>query len=266
MSLKHLKIKDFMYPGDANAMNAVKALPGFSKIMEFIAANSVEKFYRIIYNSSNLKLTSKNAPKIYRMYSEACEIFELEKMPDIFIERSYSYRTQLLGVDNPILVISTPVLEDMSDDMLACYLAGDIAGIKAGHGIMNFIDILLNNFGGLIPVPREVYTYPLNQWKKQKYHTYDRARLLVSEKFELCSGLIGIDETSDEILAATPLEERLEQGKQFLDLSGNKDKAKKLLSMASSTPWNSSRLIDLFNWYESGEYHSILQQYKGEEV
>lgn len=264
MSLKHLRVDDFLYSGDASAMNAIKILPGFSKIMEFIAANSVEKFYRIIYTSSNLKLTAKNAPKVYKIYSDACEMFELEKMPEIFIERNYSYRTQVFGIENPIIIVSTPLLENLSDEMLACYLAADIAGIKAGHGIMSFVDTLFNNFGALIPVPREVYAYPMNQWNKQKYYTYDRARLLMSENFELVSKLIGIDETTDGILAATPLEERLEQGKEFLDLSGNKALAKSFLTVYSGIPWNSSRLIDLYNWHESGEFHRIIQNYSDE--
>lgn len=260
-----MKVNDFMYPGDASAMNAVRAIPGFSKVIEFIAANSVEKFYRILYTSSNLKITSQNAPKLYKIYSEACEIFELDKMPDIFIERKYNYQTQVFGSDNPIIVLSTSLLENLPDEMLTYYLASDIAGIKAGHGIMNFVDTLFNNFGALIPVPRELYVYPLNQWKKQKYYSYDRARLLMSEDFDLTSKLIGIGETTDDILTATLLEDRLEQGKEFLDLSGNKAMAKNLLTISSGMSWNSSRLIDLFNWHEAGEYHRILQHYSEEE-
>ena len=64
---KKLNINDFQHPFDKRAVDAVTKVPGFEKLIEFIASNSIEKAYSLINDSSKMKVTKEMSPKIFEM-------------------------------------------------------------------------------------------------------------------------------------------------------------------------------------------------------
>lgn len=257
--MRIIKPEDYLFPGDEASIEAVHKVPGLSKLLEFVSKNSVEKYYHIICSSSNIKLTSKTAPKIYRFYEEAAEAFGLDEMPDVYLQRGYQYETIVFGVESPTILVNTALLDDLPEELLKVFLAADIAGIKAGHGELNFLRIMCETFGNSLPIPKQLLTIPLMLWSKQKYYTYDRARMLYCNDFELTAKLIGYGEAPPEIMEKVTIDERLEQGREFLDIKGVQAISKTSLTLSESKPWNSLRVIELSNWVESGLYKNALE-------
>lgn len=255
-----IRPEKYVFPGDEAAMEAVNKVPGLSKVLSFISKNSLEKMSSIMYSASLLQITESTAPKIYGFYREAAEAFGLDKMPEIYLQRDYNYETVVMGIENPIIIINSALLDDMSEDMLRVFLSSDIAGIQAGHGKLNFILWILRMFGNMLPIPKEILLAPLLQWTKQKYYTYDRARMIYCDDFDLVTKLIGYGEAPADIMDKLTLDERIEQGREFMEISGMQSIIKTTITLSELKPWNSMRLIELSNWVESGMYRVTMEE------
>ena len=265
---KKLDVKEFQHPADKRAVDAVTAIPGFEKIVDFISKNSIERVYSFMNNSSRLKITDKMSPKMSAMISEAAEMFNSERIPDIYIERSYIMRIVLEGVKNPFVIFSTSILEQISDEMLWPVMVSEIAGIQAKHAVIKFIDSLLGFGGGLLPFGADIALgYAISDWYRNKAYTYDRAILLASENFELTAKHILFGEASGDVLEslklADPDSSYLEQANEFLRRKGADGAVQKLNTVFSKNQWAASRYMELYNWYHTGNYHDIIERSEG---
>lgn len=258
-----IPVKSYLYPGDEAAVQAVNSISGLDKLLAFISKNSVERFYDVIFTSSYLKLTERTAPEIHQMYLRACRRFGVETPPDVFLHRSYDCDTFLFGMEKPKILLSSSLLEMLPPQELEVFLASDVAAIKAGHGMIGLLMMVVNTFGGVLPVPKSVFTYPLTQWKRQSYYTYDRARLLYCEDYDLTARLIGYGEAPEDVMNRTSLEDRMRQNEEFLQISGGAGAAKTLQTLAIQRPWNASRMVELYNWVESGAYQRTKEATNG---
>ena len=258
--MRIIKPEAYMYPGDEAAIQAVNKVPGLSKLLGFITKYSVEKVYDMLFSSSFVKLTDETAPKIYGFYQKACDRFGLEKVPDIYVMRGYQYETTVFGIDSPKVLINSSVLNDIPEDLIEIFVSSDIAGIKAGHGKLNMLLRMMSTFGDMLPIPKEVITVPLMLWSKQKYYTYDRARMLYSDNFEAVTKLIGYGEAPLEIALETSIDDRIEQGREFLEIGGMQGLAKTTMTLSETKPWNTMRVVELNNWVESGMYRNALEE------
>lgn len=258
-----IPVKSYLYPGDEAAIQAVNSIPGLDKLLAFISKNSVERFYDVMLTSSYLKLTEKTAPEIHQMYLRACQRFGVETPPDVFLNRSYSCDTFLFGIESPKILLNSSLLELLSPRELEVFLASDVAAIKVGHGMIGLLLMAVNTFGGALPVPKGLLTYPLNQWKRQSYYTYDRARLLYCGDYDLTAKLIGCGEVPKDIMERTSMEDRMRQNEEFLQMDGSAGTAKALQTLAIARPWNASRMIELYNWVESGTYQTVKEAADG---
>lgn len=258
-----IPIKSYLYPGDEAAVQTVNSISGLDKLLTFISKNSVERFYDVMFTSSYLKLTERTAPEIYQMYLRACRRFGVETPPEVFLHRSYDCDTFLFGMERPKILVSSSLLEMLPPRELEVFLASDVAAVKAGHGMIGLLMMVVNTFGGMLPVPKSVIAYPLIQWKRQSYYTYDRARLVYSGDYDLTAKLIGWGEAPEDVMDRTTLEDRMHQNEEFLQISGGAGAAKTLQTLSNARPWNASRMIELYNWVESGAYQRTKEETNG---
>ena len=129
-SNKILNIKDFQHPADRKSVAAVMAVPGLNKLLEFISQNSLERTYGFINNSSRLKITPAMSPKIHAMLEEAAAMYGETYIPEVYLERNYTYLINLDGMTKPHIILPDTWLEAVDDKMLFAILSAQIAGIQ----------------------------------------------------------------------------------------------------------------------------------------
>ena len=261
---KKLNINDFQHPFDKRAVDAVTKVPGFEKLIEFISSNSIEKAYSLINDSSRMKVTKEMSPKIYEMMSDAAEIFDVDYIPEVYIERDYNMKVTLNGIKKPHIIFSSSFLEQISDEMLWNVIVSEYAGIEAKHGTIKFLDEVLKFIKGAIPFGVDVaLDVAINDWYRNRAYTYDRAILLSSESFEMTAKHILFGEVSKDVLETLQLDKPdntyLEQSREFFGRTGAEGLYQKFNTVFSRNQWMASRYMELYNWYNSGEYHDVLE-------
>lgn len=120
--LKGLDHSQYEHPFDQKALSALQSTPGVDLVGNFITKHTIEKIYTVQYTGSNLKVTSENYPKIYEYLQYACQILDLPKVPELYIEWGYSINAFTVGSENPIIVLNSGLI-DLCDDDWAWMLA-----------------------------------------------------------------------------------------------------------------------------------------------
>lgn len=262
---KILNVDDFQHPLDKMAVDAIKAIPGFTKLMNYISAHSIERVYAFINNSSRIRLTEKMSPVIFSMISEAAGMFHTEEIPDAYMERSYEYQVTLEGIKKPYIIFTTSFLEGVNEDMLWPVIVSEFSGIQAKHATIKFMDLILRNAKGALPFGIDMaLELAINNWYRSRAYTYDRAVLLASGDFELTAKHILLGDATKEVLDCMQLHKPgnsyLEQTTEFLQRNGADGIFQKFTTAFSRNQWTASRYGELYNWYQSGAYHDVLER------
>ena len=264
-SKKNLNIKDFQHPADRKSVAAVMAVPGMNKLLEFISQNSLERTYGFINNSSRLKITPAMSPKIHAMLEEAAAMYGETYIPEVYLERNYTYLINLDGLTKPHIILPDTWLEAVDDKMLFAILSAQIAGIQAKHATIEFIDNIVKFTKGLLPFGvGAALEFAINDWKRNRIYTVDRAILLAEEDFGRAAKHIlfgdapsGIIDTLDLETPGNPYQQ---QALEFLQRSGMEGGIQKMETVLSGSQWLASRYIELYNWYYSGAYDEVLER------
>ena len=258
--------KLFQHPADKAAADSIRKLPAFQKALEFISKNSVEKEMGIIYRSSLAQLTPMTAPKIFKMLEEAAEMFDVPVIPDVFLVRSYPMMVTLLGIEKPMIMISSQYLENISEHVLWGMIASEMAGIKNGFCEVKFVEWLCTTARGILP---NAIVEPLNlmfsTWHKYTEYSFDRAALIATGDFNVTMQMILAGEAPREVLEkmnfADPNCDYMKQSREFFD---NEDKEIQFLrnyqSIFGRFSFYASRYLELFKFYQT-QYHDLMEDY-----
>ena len=262
---KRLNVADFQHPADRKSIAAVKALPGFERILGEISKNSIERVYSFINNSCRMKITPEMSPKLHNMLHEAAEMYGVNTIPDLYLERNYQYVINLDGMSKPYVVLPGSWLAKVDDKMLWAILSAQIAGIQANHETMEFIETVVGFTQGLLPGGMDTaLDLALKDWRRNRVYTTDRAILLAAENFNDAAKHILFGDASDAVIENIELDQPnnsfYEQSIEFLSRSGAGGMLQRLNTVFSKNQWLASRYIELYNWYFGGEYEEILER------
>ena len=262
--LTGLHSESYEHPFDKKALNALESTPGVDLVGKFITKHMVERVYTVQYTGSHLKVTVNNYPKIYKYLKEACNILDVKKMPELYIEWGYNINACTVGAENPIIVLNSGLLDLCDDDEIMFVIGHELGHVKSNHMLYhmmaNVINYIIDSipFGSVAAAPLQ---YALYYWDRMSEFTADRAGLLTCQNkvaavraFMKMSGM-PIKQFSD-----INFKTFIQQAKDFkqLDYDGL-NKVIKLISIADSThPWTVMRAAELLKWIEDGEYQKII--------
>lgn len=268
---KRIKIEYFQHPSDKMAVDAVLKVPGVEKVLEFISENAAEKLLAIINDASSLKITEEINPKIHEMIREAAEMFCTDVSPSVYLDRSYYIQLKTDGMANPHMIFSTALLEKVDDETLWGVVSSGIAAFEAKHATIKLIDKIITYANGVLPFTvSEALRLAINNWKRNREYTCDRALLLALGDFEKATKymLLGEapDSTLDRIKFSDPTNCFYDQSKEFLERKNENAVIQKINILTSTNHPYASRYTELYNWYISGEYDEVLERSVSDEL
>ena len=263
--LKGLNHSGYEHPFDQKALNALTQTPGLETLGNFITKNTIEKIYTVQYTGSNLKVTKENYPKIYEYLEYACQILDMETIPDLYIQWGYGINAFTVGSENPIIVLNSGLIDLCDDDEIMFIIGHECGHIKSNHMLYHMmaqvINIVIDSIpgGNLIAAPLQ---YALYYWNRMSEFTADRAGLLCCQNKEAAVRAF-------MKMAGMPIKEFeymnydsfIKQASEFKLLDYDSlNKVIKFISIAdASHPWTVMRAAELLNWINAGEYSKYVQ-------
>ena len=190
----------------------------------------------------------------YEYLEYACQILDMPKVPELYIQWGYNINAFTVGSENPIIVLNSGLIDMCDDDEIMFIIGHELGHIKSNHMLYHMMASVINMAiesipgGNLIAAPLQ---YALYYWNRMSEFTADRAGLLCCQNKDAAIRMF-------MKMAGMPLKEFnnvnyqsfIKQASEFkmLDEDGM-SKLIKFISIANdSHPWTVMRAAELLNW------------------
>ena len=275
-SLSGLHPLEYEHGFDRVALNTLQQTPGLDLLIRQFNKLAVERMITVRYTGSNVRINRNSLPSIYALLDRACEVINLPERPDFYVEHDSHVNGFTVGVDHPIIVLTSGSIDHLTDDELLFLIGHEVGHIKSRHtlyhqmarwflpGIVQSLGQATLGLGGFVSGPvQSALTY----WSRMSEFTADRAGLLACQDIGVAVRVMmkwaGVPK---RFYGEMKWEQFVEQAREFDQLD------KDLLSMiykaganADSThPWTVVRTAELLKWFEGDDYPQILSRATGD--
>ncbi|MBE8990051.1 M48 family metallopeptidase [Nostoc sp. LEGE 12450] len=287
VKIEGLNPREYEHPLDRNALNVLEKTAGLDLLVRKFFDLGVEKFLRLEFVGSNLKVTPSSFPEIYEILEEACEILNLKTTPEIYVRPDDYFRKLevstnnleglTVGVEKPLVVISNVCIESFSRSELLFILGCQIGRLKSQH-------VLYENIGWLFPILSSTISdvmasipgvgaisstftaglyLALVHWLRMADYTADRAGLLacqdVNSAMTAMAKIAGLPQKFFDSFSLDDFVTQAREFEGFADTTYNK--ILKVLSLSlRDQAFTIARANELLQWIDSGNYQAILER------
>ena len=267
----------YTHDSDRIALQALKAIPGFTQLLKAIMKIWNEKQYRIQNMSTNLRISEKQLPQYYKMLPPICEKLGIA-VPELYLKLDVEPNAYTAGDTNPFIVMTSGLLETMTEELIPTVLAHECGHIACHHCLYTTMgNIVLSEAIKFIPVDFvNLAVLPIQvafaYWMRCSELSADRAAALcdgTSEKVkEMCLRLAGYDKDID---AEANIDEFMNQAIDYREMV-NDSKWNKTLEFLFLTqqnhPLNAVRAYECSEWSKNerfGKMAAYLNTVSGRE-
>jgi Zn-dependent protease with chaperone function len=264
---------DYVHPADSKALAALRAIPGIDSALKKLLAVTGESAIRVMFMASAVKITPEQCPDIYAKLQIACTTLGVD-MPDFFLQQNPIVNAFTGGVEKPVIVLHTGLIERLNDEEMLAVIAHEVGHIHAEHVLYltaaRLIEALANaSVASLIPGSEIVKTLiaggissALLAWARKAELSCDRAALLVTQDphvigrtmMKLAGGTFASKIDYDLFLA---------QAREFQKNYDEKKLDKfwaDILSAGLTHPFPIYRVSEILKWVDSGQYTDLMKR------
>ena len=260
----------YVHPADRMALAALKAIPGMDTAVKKLLAVTGESAIRVIFTASAVKVTTEQCPDLYAKLQIACTTLGVD-MPELFVQQNPVVNAFTGGVERPIIVLYSQLIERLDDEEVLAVLAHEVGHIHSGHVLYltaaRLIEFLAKTAvlaSPLTMIVKELLTLSMRAallaWARRAELSCDRAALLVTQDanvigrtmMKLAGGTFASKVDYDLFLA------------QARDFQKNYDEKAldrfwaDVITTGLSHPFPVWRVAEILEWVESGEYRALL--------
>lgn len=269
-NLRGLTSREYEHELDKAALRTLEGTPGLEPLVRKFNQWGVERYMRIKYTGSNLRITEQSLPALHRMLVEVCDTLSLGFVPEFYMQQDPTINACAIGVERPMIVLNSGCLAHLSADELTFIIGHEAGHIKSQHMLYHQMGSLLPmlgqiigsmtlGIGNLVSTGLQIALY---NWIRKSELTADRAGLLACQDVNASiraqmrlAGYPPIALSSADVLSF------IQQAEEFEGFDeDNLDRIVKVLSvMEASHPWTVMRGAELHRWVENGNYQRTVQ-------
>lgn len=268
-----LQKNDYVHPLDKKALAALKAIPGVDSILKKLLAWTGESAIRVSFMASAVKVTPTQCPDLYTKLEIACNTLGVE-MPDMFVQQNPMVNAFTGGVEKPIIVLHSALIERLNDEETLAVIAHEVGHIHAEHVLYltaaRLMELLANiSVARLLPGAEIIklivslgISSALLSWARRAELSCDRAALLVVQDPHVI-GRTMMKLAGGTFASKIDYELFLEQGREFKKNYDEKALDRfwaDTMNAGLSHPFPIWRVAEILEWVESEEYTGIMKR------
>lgn len=264
--LKNLIPTDYEHPKDALALKTLKDTRGIKKVVDKFYDMGIERLIKLEFTGSGIKATTKSFPTLHRALTTACEVLNLNILPELYIQRSEDLQAVTLGVEHPIIVLTSESVNNLSYEEILFLLGKEVAHIQSNHILYQeigfifpqLIDTLSYVTFGLSGLISGGLRYALFYWAQMADYTADRGGLLACQDTYVAkmmfAKMAGLPEKHWGDYDVADLENQAKEFEGFNEKTFDKF----MRFIYGNNLWAIARAQELISWVDSGEYLKLL--------
>jgi Zn-dependent protease with chaperone function len=264
---------DYIHPADSKALAALRAIPGIDSGLKKLLEITGESAIRVIFMASAVKVTPKQCPDLYAKLQIACTTLGVD-MPDLFIQQNPLVNAFTGGVQKPVIVLHSALIERLNDEETLAVIAHEVGHIHAEHVLYltaaRLIEALANaSIARLIPGSEIIkflisagISSALLAWARRAELSCDRAAALVTQDPNVI-GRTMMKLAGGTFASKIDYDLFLDQAREF---QKNYDEKKldrfwaDIINAGLSHPFPIWRVSEILEWTESGEYAEVMKK------
>ncbi|HEX8707508.1 MAG TPA: M48 family metallopeptidase [Pyrinomonadaceae bacterium] len=261
---------DYVHPADSRALAALRAIPGIDSALKKLLAVTGESAIRVIFMASAVKVTPEQCPDLHAKLQIACTTLGVD-MPDLFVQQSPIVNAFTGGVERPVIVLHSSLIERLTDEEVLAVVAHEVGHIHAEHVLYltaaRLLEALANSAlfaSPIAAVAKQLLSGTMRAallaWARRAELSCDRAALLVTQDqhiigrtmMKLCGGTYASKVDYEQFLA------------QARDFQKNYDEKAldrfwaDIISSGMTHPFPVWRVSEILKWVDSGEYKALM--------
>ncbi len=264
---------EYVHPADSKALAALRAIPGIDTALKQLLKVTGESAIRVMFMASAVKVTPKQCPDLHAKLQIACTTLGVD-MPDFFIQQNPIVNAFTGGVEKPVIVMHSGLLERLTDEEVLAVVAHEVGHIHAEHVLYltaaRLIEALANvSIARIIPGAEIVkflisagISSALLAWARRAELSCDRAALLVTQDPHVI-GRTMMKLAGGTFSSKIDYELFLEQARDF-QKNYDENKLDKfwadILNAGRSHPFPIWRVSEILEWVESGQYTDLMKK------
>jgi len=264
---------EYVHPLDKKALAALKAIPGVDSILKKLLAWTGESAIRVSFMASAVKVTPEQCPDLYAKLQIACTTLGVE-MPDMFVQQNPMVNAFTGGVEKPIIVLHSALIERLNDEETLAVIAHEVGHIHAEHVLYltaaRLMEAIANiSVARLIPGSEIIklivslgISSALLTWARRAELSCDRAALLVTQDPHVI-GRTMMKLAGGTFASKIDYELFLQQGREFKKNYDEKALDRfwaDTMNAGLSHPFPIWRVAEILEWVESEEYGGLMKK------
>jgi Zn-dependent protease with chaperone function len=263
-----ISYKAFVYPGDEEALAALKAIPGASQLLTYLQENFSEELIFLQNNQQMIRASYRNYPSLYKLLERCCDILSLP-VPELYLTTNPTLNAYTVGTRRTCIVLHSELVEAMTLDELTFVIGHELGHIKCSHGLYRLLgDILIRYWDlvssviaipglGMLRIPMLIAYW---EWFRRAELTGDRAGLLCVQDLE--TGQRALSKLAGKVAGYEDefnTEAAIKQGEASKEVKNKLVVLVAILEAAENThPFVPARLKRLAEFAASEQYPTIL--------
>ncbi|MEO8650622.1 MAG: M48 family metallopeptidase [Acidobacteriota bacterium] len=261
----------YIHPADSKALAALRAIPGIDSALKKLLAVTGESAIRVMFMASAVKVTPKQCPDLHAKLQIACTTLGVD-MPDLFIQQNPLVNAFTGGVERPVIVLHSALIERLNDEETLAVIAHEVGHIHAEHVLYltaaRLMEALANvSVARLIPGSEIVkfivsagISSALLAWARRAELSCDRAALLVTQDPHVI-GRTMMKLAGGTFASKIDYDLFLDQAREFQKNYDEKKLDKfwaDIINAGLSHPFPIWRVAEILKWVEDGQYQELM--------
>jgi Zn-dependent protease with chaperone function len=264
---------EYIHPADSKALAALKAIPGVDSALKKLLAWTGESAIRVSFMASAVKVTPKQCPDLHAKLQIACTTLGVD-MPDMFVQQNPLVNAFTGGVERPIIVLHSALIERLNDEETLAVIAHEVGHIHAEHVLYltaaRLMEALANiSVARLIPGSEIIkfivsagISSALLAWARRAELSCDRAALLVTQDAHVI-GRTMMKLAGGTFASKIDYDLFLDQAREF-QKNYDENKLDKfwadIMAAGLSHPFPIWRVGEILEWVDSGQYAGLMEK------
>lgn len=254
------------HPNDEKLLGQLLDSPVVDQLFEVCKKKQLDNAIIYAYRSSCIEITEESFPAVFYMVQAACVLFGVSQMPLCFLVHNYEEKIELVGLFQPILLISNDYIDRVDEKILYGSIAAQIGSVALGHQKGVGVSWIFENCLEFLPIPGAALVTTqsiLNQWKRSRWFSCDRACLVATKSLADALYTLFDNNVPTEILDrfhfGESRDEYEEQYRLFSQKSVATDVSTAMNSFFSDVSWIPERYRELKTFYGINK-HWIVEE------
>ncbi|MDT0270665.1 M48 family metallopeptidase [Streptomyces sp. DSM 44915] len=255
----------YEHPADRSALVALRKLTGFDTVFKALSGMLPERSLRLLFLSDSVRVDERQFPHLHEMLLDACAILDLERVPPLYVAQDPKPNAMCIGLDQPIIVLTTGLIELLDDEReMRAVIGHEVGHALSGHAVYRTLLLFLTNLAvrvAWIPLGNMAImaiVTALREWFRKSELSADRAGLLVGQDPEASMrGLMKL--AGGNHLHQMNVDAFLAQAREYEAGGDLRDSVLKILNVLPRThPFAAVRAAELHDWSKSRDYQRLM--------